>query len=86
MKTYGGRIDISQSILTEQDDVAIMLGRYPVRISAGTPDLLTQVFSGLYQSLETNVDTLPRLDHDQPLPNTFQFIADIYYTIRCRII
>jgi hypothetical protein len=51
-----------------------VFGRCSVRISAGTPDILTKDFRGFLQSLEANAGVIPRLDQDRIRQNTFQLI------------
>jgi hypothetical protein len=49
----------------------LVFGRWLVLISAGAPAILTETFK-FSQSLQTNSGTVPRLDYELFLPNSFQ--------------
>jgi hypothetical protein len=44
----------------------------PVRISAGTSTLLTEVFGAFPQTLQTNSETLPQTGTTPPIPTFLQ--------------
>jgi hypothetical protein len=56
------------------DATRLVLGRYSVHISAGTPVVLIDFFHSLLHSLQANAGTLPRLGHDRFLPDPFQLV------------
>jgi len=69
--------DTSQDRHNEQsgatDPSQTASGRCLVRISAGTPTILTEVFRDFLQYLYENANTASPLDHDSFLPSLFQF-------------
>jgi hypothetical protein len=52
----------------------LVFGRCSIRISAGTPAILTASFRGFPQFLHTNTGIISRLGHDRFPQNPFQFI------------
>jgi hypothetical protein len=52
-----------------------------VRISAGTPNILTEVFRGYPQLFQKNAGLFSVLRHDRFLSNYFHFIIISYLTI-----
>jgi hypothetical protein len=52
---------------------ALVFGTYSVRISAGPPAILTEVYRGFFQSLEENCVIAPRLCYDCFHPPPFIF-------------
>lgn len=47
-------MEANQQLLTEQVSLAVMLGKFRVRISAGPPAILTEVFRTVSYSLRAN--------------------------------
>jgi hypothetical protein len=52
----------------------LVFGNWSVRISTGTPTILTDVFRGFPQSLQANSGWVLLLGYDRFLPNPLQFI------------
>lgn len=62
-----------------------LFGRCPVRISAETPAILTQVSRAISRSLQANAGKVyPQLDHPHFLPDPLELI--IHSTIRRHVI
>jgi hypothetical protein len=51
----------------------IVFGKCSVRISVGTPTILTEVFRDFPQLIRPNIGIAPQLVHDHLLHNSFQF-------------
>jgi hypothetical protein len=43
-------------------------------MSAGTPEILTEIFRGFPQPLDANVGVVLRIGHNRFLPNSIQFL------------
>jgi hypothetical protein len=66
---------------TEKVSVAVtpgpIFGRYSVRISVVSPDIMIEVSRVSPQSVQEHFETLLRLGHDRFLSNPFQFTIDV---------
>jgi hypothetical protein len=58
---------------------SLVFGTFSVRISAGIPDIMTEVYLGIPQSVQANTGTVPRFGHDRFLRNPFHFIFLLFY-------
>jgi hypothetical protein len=54
--------------------ILTLIWGYSVRISAGTPAILTEIFRSFSKSLQVNSDVVPRSGPNGFLQNTFHFI------------
>lgn len=72
-------------ILAQLQHSRIAFGTCLVRISTGTPNILTDGFRYFTQSLQTNVAMVPRLCHDRFLPNPSELNIhqSLYFSMRC---
>jgi hypothetical protein len=58
-----------------------IFGKFSVRISAGTPAILTDELRGFPLLLEPNAGIVPRLGHYCCFPNLFQFTLSTLYSL-----
>jgi hypothetical protein len=71
---------ITRNLMTytgQPNGLVLLLNRVrelPVRISAGTPEILPDIFHGFPKSLQKHAGILPRLGHDRFLLNPFQIL------------
>jgi hypothetical protein len=52
-----------------------VFGRYSVRIPAGTPAMLNEIFRAFLQTLQVNSGEVPLFGHGRFLANPFQFVS-----------
>jgi hypothetical protein len=65
---------VAKIFLANRVDLGKVFGKFSVRISVGTPAILTEAFRNFSQSLQTNARILPQIGHDRFLSNTFPCI------------